>query len=190
MSQEGKIKRARVQKIVLNTILAAGLISVAVLAPNALQALKIFDGGRKRKKDPKYVVSNAIGNLKEKGYIYFGKTDRGTFVKLTEKGEARLRLAEEYNFNIKKPKRWDGKWRIIIFDVPEKRKGLRDKIRLTLNSIGFVKLQDSVWVYPYPCEDLIVLLKADFKIGKDLLYIMADSVENDSELQKLFNLKT
>ena len=74
--------------------------------------------------------------------------------------------------------------------MPEKRKGLRDKIRLTLNSIGFVKLQDSVWVYPYPCEDLIVLLKADFKIGKDLLYIIADSVENDSELQKLFNLKT
>jgi CRISPR-associated endonuclease Cas2 len=76
----------------------------------------------------------------------------------------------------------------LIFDIKEERKGMRDKIRRTLNTIGFIRLQDSVWVYPYDCEDLIMLLKADFKIGKDLVYIIADSIENDKDLRLAFNL--
>ena len=77
---------------------------------------------------------------------------------------------------------------MLIFDVREERKSLRDKIRRTLIAIGFERLQYSVWVYPYDCEDLITLLKADFKIGKDLLYIISDSIENDTWLKKRFNL--
>ena len=55
--------------------------------------------------------------------------------------------------------------------------------------IGFVRLQDSVWVYPYDCEDLIVLLKADFKIGKDVLYMIVDEMEGDTHLRKEFGLR-
>jgi len=55
--------------------------------------------------------------------------------------------------------------------------------------IGFVHLQDSVWTYPYDCEDLIVLLKADFKIGKDILYMIVDELEGDWRLRKEFGLK-
>jgi hypothetical protein len=43
-----------------------------------------------------------------------------------------------------------------------------------------------VWVYPYDCEDLITLLKADFKIGKDLLYVITESIENDKWLRQSF----
>jgi len=49
-------------------------------------------------------------------------------------------------------------------------------------------LQDSVWVYPYDCEDFINLMKADFKIGKDLLYVVADKIENDKFLAQHFKL--
>lgn len=54
--------------------------------------------------------------------------------------------------------------------------------------MGFVRLQDSVWVYPYDCEDFINLIKTDFKIGKDLLYIVADKIEGDKSLVKFFKL--
>ena len=54
--------------------------------------------------------------------------------------------------------------------------------------IGFLRLKDSVWVYPYDCEDLVTLMKADFKIGKDILYIIAETIENDSWLKKEFGL--
>lgn len=115
------------------------------------------------------------------------RSDRG-FLQLTPKGETRLRQCKLHDYKIAKPKKWDKKWRMLIFDVQEERRFLRDKIRRTLVAIGFQRLQYSVWVYPYDCEDLITLLKADFKIGKDLLYIISDSIENDTWLKKCFNL--
>lgn len=54
--------------------------------------------------------------------------------------------------------------------------------------IGFLKLQDSVWIYPYDCEELVALLKADFRIGKDILYVIADSLENDGWIKRHFGL--
>ena len=89
---------------------------------------------------------------------------------------------------IKKPKHWDGKWRIVIYDLKERKRGLRDKLRNTLASFGFIRLQHSVWIYPYDCEDLIMLIKADFKIGKDILYLIVEKVENDIWLKRSFGL--
>lgn len=95
---------------------------------------------------------------------------------------------ESIDYHICKPKKWDGKWRILIFDISEKRKRDRDKLRFILRSIGFFKLQNSVWVYPYDCEDLINLLKTDLHIGKAILYIVADKIEYDINLKKRFDL--
>ena len=50
------------------------------------------------------------------------------------------------------------------------------------------RLQDSVWVYPYDCEDIIGLLKTDIGVGKDLLYMIADEIENDRHLRENFGL--
>ena len=116
-------------------------------------------------------------------------TNKG-LLKLTPKGEAKLRQLELHEYKIKKPKQWDKKGRVLIFDIREERRPLRDKIRRTLITIGFVRLQDSVWVYPHDCEDLITLLKADFKIGKDVLYMIVDTIENDVWLKKHFSIST
>ncbi len=114
----------------------------------------------------------------------------GKFVTLTEKGRMRLQEWSYRDYRIPQPKRWDGKWRVLIFDIPERRKKLREKLRNTLHAIGFKRLQDSVWIYPFDCEDLITLLKTDFKIGKDLLYIIAEAVENDRALRDYFGVYT
>ena len=53
---------------------------------------------------------------------------------------------------------------------------------------GLLRLQDSVWVYPYDCEDIVTLLKTDFGIGKHLLYLIVDELENDKNLREDFNL--
>jgi DNA-binding transcriptional regulator PaaX len=104
---------------------------------------------------------------------------------LTKKGEREL---EKIGDVITKPKKWDGKWRILIFDITETKKSTRDNIRRTLINIGFIKLQNSVWVFPYDCEDLITLLKVDLMVGKEMLYIIADKIENDSILKGRFGL--
>ena len=54
--------------------------------------------------------------------------------------------------------------------------------------IGFMRLQDSVWIYPYDCEDLLTLLKADFKVGRDMLYMVVDQLEYDVSLKVRFGL--
>jgi len=110
-------------------------------------------------------------------------------LRITPKGEKELQGLSVPGFKLPKPRRWDGKWRVLIFDIPEQRKGLRDKLRRTLRIIGFARLQDSVWIYPYDCEDFVTLLKADFKIGKDLLYMIVDTLEYDTPLRKKFDLK-
>lgn len=185
-------RRNHIQKVLLNSIYVVGGLSLALLAPNALQLLKQIDPSYKyRKKNPRYTVNTTISRLLEKDLIYFKNTQKGKFVRLTPKGEAKLReidLSSVYEKQKRSGKKWDGRWRIIIFDIKENRRGVRDKIRRSLVEIGFYKLQNSVWVYPYDFEDLLILLKADFKIGKDVLYIIADRIENDKVLRSYFNL--
>lgn len=185
MKKEAKIQ---VGKIILGTVATAGIISMAVLAPNAVQCLEMFWGKDKRKYSSKYYVKNTITKLKERGLIKFQNEDGKTFVRLTEKGSQRLLKYQLREFKIKKPKKWDGKWRIIVFDIKETKKKIRNSFRSELVNLGFIRLQNSVWVHPYDCEEVIVLLKANFYTGKDILYITADRVENDKWLKKEFGL--
>lgn len=174
-------RKKNIQKAVLGTVAVAGLLAVAALAPNAIQILGMF-GKKSRGRER---VENSRKRMVANGLLAY--TAQG-FLKLTAKGEAKLRQLELHEYKIKKPKRWDKKWRMLSFDIKEERKTLRDKVRNTLIAIGFEKLHKSVWVYPYDCEDLITLLKADFKIGSDVLYIIADKIENDGWLRKKFGL--
>ncbi len=178
----------QIAKIVLKTVAAAGFISMAILAPNALQALDIFCTDKRRSYNPKYFINNAVNRLKRQGMIEFKKEDDKIFLRLTEKGEQKLLKYQLQEVVVKKPKRWDRKWRIVIFDIREQKKRLRNFLRQELVNLGFVRLQNSVWVYPYDCEEVIVMLKAYLKTGKDILYIIADKIENDKWLKKEFKL--
>ncbi len=180
-----KVMRAtKIQKIVLRTIATAGILSVALLAPNALKMLKFF-GNNKDKKNKTYSINNSRKRLIEKGFVEYSKNG---LLSLTLLGKKALNKFENRDFKIKKPEKWDKKWRILIFDIKEINRSVRDNIRTTLISIGFVKLQKSVWVYPYDCEDLVNLLKADFDIGREVLYIIADRIENEKVLIDNFKL--
>ena len=174
-------RKGQLQKVILSAVATAGVLSVMAVAPNAFQALSMFGFGKKG--THRYTVETSRKRLVHNGLLEYAKEG---FLKLTPKGEAKLRQLELHEYKTKKPKRWDKKWRVLIFDIREERKNLRDKVRRTLMIIGFVRLQDSVWVYPYDCEDLVALLKADFKIGKEVLYLIVDKIENDGWLKKQF----
>jgi len=161
---------------------------MAVLTPNALSLLKYLDPNKKRKRDPKYGIQSAIKRLRDRGLVSWEENEKGVFLRLTKQGEKVISVLERKEYKLSKPKKWDGKWRIIIFDIRETKRGIRTKFRRTLMQVGFLKLQHSVWVYPYDCEELITLLKADLKVGKDILYIIADSIENDTWVRSNFGL--
>lgn len=184
MERESKkrTRRNQLREIILGTVQVAGLISVAVVAPNVIGAMaKVGLLPSPRQKD---VVVRSCTRLIRQGYLM---RQDGRLC-LTRRGEALLRQWELRAQARKKPRKWDGKWRVLIFDIPERRKTLRSQIRRTLVEIGFVRLQDSVWVYPYDCEDFLMLLKADFRVGRELLYMIVDSLENDNHLRRSFGL--
>ncbi len=184
LEKESSKRRSRnnMQKAILASVKIAGLLSFAVVAPNSIKYLKSF--GVIPGKRQKEIMARSRDRLIQNGLLKY----KNGFIRLTEKGQKRLDSLEIKSWKFDKPKKWDSRWRMLIFDIPEKRRSLRAKIRLTLLGVGFSRLQDSVWIYPYDCEDFITLLKADFRVGKDLLYIIVDSIENDKNLRKLFGL--
>jgi DNA-binding transcriptional regulator PaaX len=160
------------------------------MAPNAARLLKYVEKYIGPKPRLNRRISQAINRLRERGLIERVETDKGFALRITAKG-AELAVSleeEEKHFNIQKPKKWDYKWRIVIFDIWERRRAVRDRFRTLLQRNGFVKIQNSVWVYPYDCEELFVFLRTNLRLGKGILYIVAEEVENDGTLRKHFDL--
>jgi phenylacetic acid degradation operon negative regulatory protein len=96
-------------------------------------------------------------------------------------------FANEYH--IPEPLFWDGKWRMVMFDIREERKRAREQLRVLLTGAGFWRIQDSVWVYPYPCDDFIALVRAHLRSGTgEMLSFVAEALEADRKLREHFKL--
>ncbi|MEK7542644.1 MAG: CRISPR-associated endonuclease Cas2 [Patescibacteria group bacterium] len=98
--------------------------------------------------------------------------------------------ALSYRFeNMKIPKhKWDKKWRLVSFDIPEDYRHARDALRQKLRQIGFSELQKSVFVVPYECKNEIKFLTDFFEVGKYVRYGVLESIDNDRDLRKIFHL--
>ena len=97
----------------------------------------------------KRYLRTAVGRLRKRNLVYGERRGKKLVFALTKTGEQEARKIR-LKLEMAKPKRWDGKWRIIIFDIPEKIRGKRDLLRKELVAFGFAQLQRSVWAYPYP----------------------------------------
>ncbi|MFA6414618.1 MAG: CRISPR-associated endonuclease Cas2 [Candidatus Paceibacterota bacterium] len=185
-----KAKRQKIQQAVLASVYLTAGLGLILMAPNAARLLKYVEKYIGPKPRLNRRISQAINRLRERGLIERVDTEKGVALRLTTKG---ARLAEtieeeEKQYEIKKPKRWDNKWRIVMFDIWERRRSVRDRFRMLLKRNGFVKIQNSVWVYPYDCEELFVFLRTNLRLEKGILYIVAEEIENDSALCKHFDL--
>jgi DNA-binding transcriptional regulator PaaX len=174
------------QQAMLMAVVLGAVVVVAATAPNAVQLLKYFPGYKKGARF-NYQAKSALGRLAAKGLVTFIEEDGKRYARVTEKGERMLQMETE-RVAIAKKRKWDRRWRVVIFDIPERRKSVRASLRRFMNEYGFVRLQDSVWIYPYDCEDLIALAKANFRVGVDVLYMIVERLEHDKHLREHFKL--
>ncbi len=112
----------------------------------------------------------------------------GEKLSITNMGQNALGRIASDTLQLLKTSTWDHKWRIAIFDIPEKYAPLRNKVRNILKTAGFVKLQHSVWVFPHECEELVRLLKQESRLSQYILYGVLERIEDEGRLKKLFRL--
>ena len=179
-----RARRRNVKRVILNTVATAGLLSLALFAPNVIRAMHKL--GIPLGSQDATVIARARKRLVQQGLLVF----EGNHLKLTSRGDRALRWANvERHLEKTKPPCWDQRWRVLIFDIPEYQRAQRGQLRKMLIRIGFICLQRSVWIYPYDCEDVITLVKADMKIGKRVLYMIVDELEYDKSAREAFGLK-
>lgn len=185
-------KRTKREKIQQRVALAITRLTAqsgrTTFAPEAV-LLKRLELNNHEKWKPRYQLRQAVSRLEKKGLVRFQKGSSGWAVRLSPKGEQWVSKLETLErISIKHQKKWDGRWRIVIFDIWESRRLMRDRLRTMLQRAGFYKVQNSVWVYPYDCAELVALLRADMHLGQSVLYIVADGIEGDAKLREHFDL--
>lgn len=180
-------KNGRIQNAVLAAVGVAGILAVTMIAPNIFQAIPGLMGKKKYKLA--FQARTAAGRLAVKGYVRFVEKNGKKHLEITDAGKRTLAIEQEkLRLASERGKRWDKRYRLVMFDIPEKKRGMRDQVRTFMQECGFLRLQDSVWVFPYDCEELVTLVKADLRIGKDIVYAVVESIENDGWIKKHFNL--
>lgn len=133
-------------------------------------------------------IRNSLHQLRRRKFIAIKVSKNGRVrVELTRKGKKRFLALKIENIEIKKPKRWDGKWRIVVFDIPERYKTARDALRQKLKQLGFFRIQKSIWVYPFPCKDEIDFICEFFGV-EEFVLLWTVTLEGDIYLQRHFRL--
>ena len=95
-------------------------------------------------------------------------------------------------YNIDKIKiqktKWDGKWRIVTFDIPEKLKPVREDIREYLKKFGFREFQRSTFIIPFECRKEVEYLVEFFNIRRYVRYMEVGYIDNELDIKHEFRL--
>ena len=109
-------------------------------------------------------------------------------VQITEKGRKRLLQYKISDLTIPTPSSWDKKWRIVSYDVPKGKNRARDAMRDTLKRLGFLQLQKSVYLFPYPCNEAIDFIRELYGIGENVTLLTIGYLENEDAYKEYFHL--
>lgn len=187
-------------KEILKGALLVGAIVVAASSPyfafyaskKLWRALdKTSPGKRNKKKEPDkndLQFKNAFYYLKSKGYLNIRQKNGQIYISLTAKGKKRAGKYQIDDLKIEKQKRWDGKYRIVFFDIPQIARPKRDALRGKLKTLGFYRLQHSVWVCPFECEKEIDLLRGFFGLTSRELILIEGKIKEDKPIREFFKI--
>lgn len=124
--------------------------------------------------------------LKRKGYIKTFTENKEKYIELTKKGLEHTKYLFLDEIIIKRPKKWDGNWRVVIFDVPEEQRHSRDLFRNTIMGLGFVQIQKSVYVYPFECTAEITTICDTLGLKDDVTILVADIIQGEEDITDHF----
>lgn len=177
MKQQDKEVVKNVAKNILIAVGVVGVVSAVLVAPGLAKALPLLEKVDIRR------INQELKRLQKRGLVEIIKRSNGvTTIKLTKEGKKKLAQYKIDQLVIEKPGKWDGRWRIIIFDIPINKNQTRNLLRRKIKELGFFKLQSSVFVYPYPCYEIVTFIREYFDVSAEVEYIEAEKLENQDKL--------
>jgi len=182
-----------IAKNIFKGLSLAGGIAVASTSPifvsTILPKICKYAGYKLRSKKNDKKFYDTFYRLKKKDMIYFEDRGGQIYISLTPEGKKKAGKYKIDDLKIKKPGKWDGKWRILISDIQNKKKFKREALRGKIKDLGLHQLQKSVWVHPYDFKKEIDLLRDFFNLTKDEIKIItALEIEDDQKIKKYFYL--
>jgi len=188
-SKSGSYQRGELAKKILIMVAAGIAIPASIMAPNLPLAIKSLCRMLSKKCNTRSEnLIKSINSLKKNRLISVVGKGGQQILTLSENGKKRVLQFNLDKLAIKRPKKWDGLWRLIIFDVPEEIKNAREALRAKLKNLGFFQLQKSCFVYPYECKKEIDFITEIFQISPYINFIIAKEIEGQEKLKRNFNL--
>jgi DNA-binding transcriptional regulator PaaX len=192
----GKRKRLKLKKKILK--ITKGILSrlseVVLVELVVMGEILTTPPGKMTMRELDRRISKRLGlspNLKRTKNLIYQAQKRGLLTKnfkLTKQGEKRLK---ELFPSWREPPKWDRKWYLVIFDIPEKLRVKRNILREYLRKLGFGQLQQSVWISPYNYFYQALKLVQKYEIGEYVIFSIGDKIglENSQELaEKVWKL--
>lgn len=176
-----KYEHGEIAEIILSTLLIVGVIVVATTMPNAVQLFKYF---KPKNAYERSRIRQSINHLDKQGFV----KRKGEVIMLTTAGTKKATYYKMRSMKIARQKIWDKKWRLVMFDIPEKKKVARRAINHILKELGCVQYQKSVFITPFPCEKEIDIVGDYFEVRKHIMIILAEKIESEDTIKKTFNL--
>lgn len=134
-------------------------------------------------------LRRALNSLESTGMIARKNANDDTMtLTLTRRGQSYAKQHTLSNLKLPRESKWDGKWRIIIYDIPEYARDFRIALCATLRTLGCYELQRSVMVYPYDCEQQIKRVAAEYEMQDHIRFIVAERVDDERALRRYFRL--
>ena len=145
--------------------------------------------GKEWKNIERRALYNAIKSLYRSRLIdVVDNVNGATTLILTERGKKKALTYQIDKLKIQPMKKWDKKWRIVLFDIPENMKRARDAFARVLKNAGFIKFQKSVFVHPFECKDEVDFIIEFFNVRPYVRFVTANEIDNELHMKKLFNL--
>ncbi len=140
-------------------------------------------------KVPYRTFASALNSLERRGIIKIYKDTSGEkFIKLTHKGQLETLLLKAKQ-GVNCHGKWDGKWRLVIFDIPEDAREKRNEFRILLKKNSFKGLQASVFISPYPLNREAITYLRESKLIQYIRILKVEEMDSDKDLKRHFNLR-
>mgnify|MGYP001577689502 CR=1 FL=1 len=164
--------------------LAVGGLFIAVLAlPGLAQVLVLFKPKNSRER---FRVKRTIHSLERQGLLRVNS--KNGVLSLTNRGKKEVDKNKIYNLCVKPQKVWDGMFRVIIFDIPNTKKSVRNAVNFHLKRMGFIPIQKSTFIIPFECKSELDLLGKYLNIRNHLKYLLVKKIDGEQEIKKVFGL--